>query len=179
MTIVITSATSATLYYSQTTNSSPSGFGTLLGTYTITNSGGFIGLVGDALGSSYITYWDNIIVRKYASPEPTWGVWGADETPSYSTSNGTIASGIFDTGHAGARWDLLAWDNASVAGTSVIFEARVSDVQFVSTNITLSWQSVSNNPNLLGRYQQWRATLSTNNSSVTPILNEVRSLYSW
>jgi len=71
LTMVITSATSATFYYNQTTSSSPSGFGTLLGTYTITNNGGYIGLVGDALGSSYATFIDNIVVRKYAATVPT------------------------------------------------------------------------------------------------------------
>jgi hypothetical protein len=79
-TIVITSSTSATLYYTATTDASPrSGtFGTLLGTYSITNNGGYIGLVGDVAGSSYTTWWDNIIVRKYTSPEPTTSV-GAEQ----------------------------------------------------------------------------------------------------
>jgi hypothetical protein len=83
LTIVITSPTSATLYYKQTTDSSPSDFGTLLGAYTITNNGGFIGLVGDALGSAYTTWWDSIIVRKYTSPEPSCTI-GAEEVVSPS-----------------------------------------------------------------------------------------------
>ncbi len=69
--IAITSPTSATLYYKLTSGDSPLINGTLLGTYTISNNGGYIGLVGDAAGSSNITYWDNIIVRQYSSPEPT------------------------------------------------------------------------------------------------------------
>jgi hypothetical protein len=81
LTIVITSSTSATLYYSRTVDSSPAGFGTLLGTYTITNNGGYIGLVGDNLGTLYSTWWDNIIVRKYTSPEPAISL-GAEEVLS-------------------------------------------------------------------------------------------------
>ena len=65
-TIVIKDSTTADLYYSKTTDFSPSNFGTLVGTFTITNNGGYIGLVGDALGSSHTTWWDNLIVRKYA-----------------------------------------------------------------------------------------------------------------
>jgi hypothetical protein len=93
LTIVITSSTSATLYYSRTTDSSPAGFGTLLGTYTITNNGGYIGLVGDALGTSYSTWWDNIIVRKYTSPEPTINV-GNEETLSASDVIYTQSSAV-------------------------------------------------------------------------------------
>jgi len=70
-TIVITSDTSATLYYSQTTDNSPNNFGTELGSFTITNNGSYVGLVGDNSGSSHTTWWDNLIVRKYTSPEPT------------------------------------------------------------------------------------------------------------
>ncbi|MHB8362918.1 MAG: hypothetical protein ACYDBX_04855, partial [Patescibacteria group bacterium] len=69
--IVITSSTSASLYYKSTTGDSPSVNSTLVGTYTVTNNGGYIGLIGDAASSSDITYWDNIIVRQYSSPEPT------------------------------------------------------------------------------------------------------------
>ncbi|MGC8571822.1 MAG: hypothetical protein ACP5LH_00875 [Candidatus Micrarchaeia archaeon] len=35
------------------------------GTETYTNNGNYIGIIGDALGSSYITYWQGIIVRAY------------------------------------------------------------------------------------------------------------------
>jgi len=82
LTIVITSSTSAKLYYSQTTDASPQSgtFGTLLGTYTISNNGPYIGLVGDAYGTSYYTWWDNIIVRKYTDPEPTTAIL-TEETP--------------------------------------------------------------------------------------------------
>ncbi|MFZ8805940.1 MAG: DUF2341 domain-containing protein [Candidatus Calescibacterium sp.] len=74
LTIVITDDTSATLYYSQTTDASPRSetWGTQLGTYTITNNGGYIGLRGGGtFPPSHITLLDNIIVRKYTFPEPT------------------------------------------------------------------------------------------------------------
>jgi len=92
LTIVITSSASATFYYEQTTSSSPSGFGTQLGTYAITNNGGYIGLVGDALGAAYTTWWDNIIVRKYASPEPTVNPGQEESTTSWMDYLGGTAA---------------------------------------------------------------------------------------
>jgi len=92
LTIVITSSASATFYYEQTTSSSPSGFGTQLGTYAITNNGGYIGLVGDALGAAYTTWWDNIIVRKYASPEPTVNLGQEESSTSWTDYFGGTAA---------------------------------------------------------------------------------------
>jgi hypothetical protein len=73
---IVMDSTSASLYYLQGSDTSPrtETFGTLIGTYTITNNGGYIGLVGDSYGTSYSTWWDNIIVRKYVSPEPSVSV---------------------------------------------------------------------------------------------------------
>jgi hypothetical protein len=79
--IAINSAgTSSTLYYNAGTSTNPVP-GTALGTYSTTNSGTYIGLVGDGGGASLYTYWDNIITRKYVSPEPAHSTWCAEETP--------------------------------------------------------------------------------------------------
>ena len=123
-------------------------------------------------------WFDDIRVRKYASTVPT-ASFGAEQTVYNTSSVNTIASDVSNTGHAGARWDLLGNSSSQPANTNITFEVRVSDAPFVSTNTTLAWQSISNYPNLYGQYQQWRATLSTTNGGVTPVLSEVRSLYSW
>ncbi len=39
--------------------------------YTFTNNGPYIGLIGDALGASYTTWWDNLRIRAYAAQEPS------------------------------------------------------------------------------------------------------------
>ena len=96
---------------------------------------------------------------------------------------GTLSSQVFDTGNAGSRWDSLFWDTALVAGTNVTFEVRASDTLFTNTDALPAWQqsgwpSPVNSGLPSGRYLQWRATLSTSNSSRTPILNEVRVWYS-
>lgn len=133
LTLVITSATSATLYYNQTADSSPSGFGTLLGTYTITNRGGYIGLVGDALGPAYKTLWDNIIVRKYAATEPTVTL-GNEETVSIAyqilrASDNAVLCTI-SAAQAAAGYDI-----SSCAGTTGAIKLRAN---MVSTNISLT-----------------------------------------
>ncbi|MHC1707864.1 MAG: DUF2341 domain-containing protein [Bacteroidales bacterium] len=101
------SGTSSTLYYNSGTSTNPVP-GTVLGTYTSTNSGTYIGLVGDAAGGSLYTYWDNIITRKYVSPEPAHASWGAVEstptitnfTPSGACQGvtGIVITGTYFTG---------------------------------------------------------------------------------
>jgi hypothetical protein len=96
---------------------------------------------------------------------------------------GTIASPVFDTGNTGARWDSLFWDSTLVTGTNVTFEVRASNTLFNKSDAAPAWQqsgwpSPVNSGLPSGRYLQWRATLSTSNSSRTPILNEVRVWYS-
>jgi len=39
-----------------------------------------------------VGYWDNFQVRKYCSPEPTWGTWGSEEYFLQTISPGGIAS---------------------------------------------------------------------------------------
>ena len=96
---------------------------------------------------------------------------------------GSIASPVFDTGNAGARWDSLFWDSTLVTGTNVTFEVRASNTLFNKSDAAPAWQqsgwpSPVNSGLPSGRYLQWRATLSTSNSSRTPILNEVTVWYS-
>ena len=96
-------------------------------------------------------------------------------------SPGTIASQVWDTGVPGATWDGLFWDEILPGGTSIIFEVRASDTLFAkdTPDATLPWTSVggifpvtSGLPS--GRYMQWRATLTTPDTSETPVLEEVR-----
>jgi hypothetical protein len=96
---------------------------------------------------------------------------------------GSIASPVFDTMNAGARWDSLFWDSTLVTGTNVTFEVRASNTLFIKSDAAPAWQqsgwpSPVNSGLPSGRYLQWRATLSTSNSSRTPILNEVTVWYS-
>ena len=97
--------------------------------------------------------------------------------------SGSLASAVYDTGIAGGRWEMLSWDNSPITDTNITFEARASDSVFAKNDVIPAWQqsgwpSPVNSGLPSGRYLQWRATLSTGNSSRTPILNEVRISYS-
>jgi hypothetical protein len=59
--------------------------GTKANQLSYTNNGNYIGLVGDALGSSYITYWNGMIIRAY----PPNGVM-----PTYSIGSVVNTNGI-------------------------------------------------------------------------------------
>jgi len=70
------------------------------GTETYANNGNYIGLVGDGLGSSYVTYWQGIIVRAYppngvmpsisfGTPESITGIPNLAITPNPITYGGT------------------------------------------------------------------------------------------
>ena len=123
------------------------------------------------LANHYGTYarFDNVRVRKYASPEPTASVGPA----------GTIASQVWDTGVAGAGWDALCWDETLQSDTDITFEVRASDTLFAKDAATPSWTSVGGASPVTsglpsGRYMQWRAALTNSDTSNTPTLHEVR-----
>lgn len=121
-------------------------------------------------------YVDLVKVREYADTEPTTSV-GTEELVSY-ISPGPIASKVYDTVKVDAGWDLLGWDKTLPSGTNITFEVRASNTIFNKDAATPAWQDASVLPT--GRYQQWRATLTSNASnSETPILHEVWDLYSW
>lgn len=99
---------------------------------------------------------------------------------TYVTS-ATIASQVLDTGVPGDRWDALMWEETLAASTDVTFEVRASDTLFTADadNATLAWIPVGGTSPLgsglpAGQYKQWRATLTTTDIAVTPLLNEVR-----
>ncbi len=56
-------AGSTTTSYIGPSNNLLGAFGTLANTYTATNDGNYIGLVGDALGGQFVTYWNSMIIR--------------------------------------------------------------------------------------------------------------------
>jgi hypothetical protein len=100
------------------------------------------------------------------------------ETSKY-TSTGTIASQVLNTGVAGARWDALFWDEILESGTNITFHVRASDTSFAKDAGSPSWTLAGDTSPVTsglpsGRYMQWRATLTTSDTSKTPTLHEVR-----
>jgi hypothetical protein len=133
---------------------------------------------GVSLTSSSYVLVDNIRVRQYASSEPTTSVGSAEF--KYASS-GSIASQVFNTGVPGGRWDALFWDETLDTGTTITFEVRSSNSPFAkdTPDATLPWISVGGTSPITsglppGQYMQWRALLTTSDTSRTPVLFEVR-----
>ena len=61
---IVLNSSLAKLYIGASTNNLAT-MGTLANNLSITNYGNYVGLVGDALGSSYVTYWNGFILRYY------------------------------------------------------------------------------------------------------------------
>jgi hypothetical protein len=100
------------------------------------------------------------------------------EEPSF-TSPGTLASQVRDTGVTGARWDALFWDKTLPPDTGITFEVRASDTVFAKEDASPSWSAIGGTSPVTtglpaGRYMQWRATLTTSDTTHTPVLSEVR-----
>jgi hypothetical protein len=137
------------------------------------------GEIGLANHYGNFSRFDNVRVRKYASPEPSTTT-GVEEGP-YQTS-GTIASRVLDTGIPEAIFDFLFWDKTLGAGTNISLAARASDTMFNAGDATPPWHDMGTVSPVIsglpaGRYLQWRATLTTTNTANTPILSEARAYY--
>jgi hypothetical protein len=126
--------------------------------------------------------------RNQNSPSTFYTVGAKETLPSAYAPFGTIASAVFYTTFPISRWDLLAWDNATVSGTNITFQVRASNTLFDKNATAPPWINASWPSPVLtvlpsgslptGNYLQWRANLTTTDTTKTPILNEVRVWYS-
>jgi hypothetical protein len=99
-------------------------------------------------------------------------------------TSGTIASQVLDTGVAGSTWDELSWGETLPSGnTDITFKARASDIPFAANAGSPSWTDLGTNDSPIttglpsGQYMQWQATLSTTDTSQTPVLHDVTVEY--
>jgi len=106
----------------------------------------------------------------------------AESGPSIYFDSGNITSQVLDTDIPGAVCNVLSWDETIPVGTDITFEVRASEGIFLEDAVDPAWISVGSMYPVVsglptGRYMQWRATLTTSNTAVTPILHEVRVYY--
>ena len=108
-------------------------------------------------------------------------VWLA-QVESVYYSSGNVTSIVLDTGMAGAVWNVLSWSETLPAGTDITFEVRASNAIFLKDAGDPAWTYaggvypvIAGLP--IGRYLQWRATLTTSDTSSSPVLHEVRVYY--
>jgi len=105
-------------------------------------------------------------------------------------NNQNSPSSFYSLGPAdvGTRWDALFWDETLQSNTDITFEVRASNNLFAKDAepdppSVPDWISVGGTSPVTsglpsGRYMQWRATLTTSDTSKTPTLHEVRVYYS-
>jgi len=98
-------------------------------------------------------------------------------SPAYYTS-GTLESQSFDSG-AMADWQSLEWDETTPAGTDITLAVSTSN----NGSTWSAWQLTSGTSPISltslpeTRYIKWKATLTTTDTSKTPVLSEVRVIY--
>lgn len=117
-----------------------------------------------------------VLVQTDASSDP--GNVLLSNTGVYSL-NGTVASPVLDTSAPGEAWNALTWDASLETGTIVSFEVRAADSMFAAGDTLPAWFDAGDVSPVMsglppGRYMQWRATLSTSDNTLTPVLHEVR-----
>ncbi len=92
--------------------------------------------------------------------------------------NNRITSLVYDTTILGATWDYLSWNETLQANMDIIFELRASDTPFAEDDATPAWIPVGRTSPVTsglpsGRYIQWRATMTSSDTSKIPVLDEV------
>jgi hypothetical protein len=101
----------------------------------------------------------------------------------YFLPSGTLASQVLDTLTAGSTWDELSWNETLPANTNITFEVRASNTPFAAGDASPTWTDLSPADSPIttglpsGQYMQWRATLSTTDTSQTPVLHDVTITY--
>jgi len=101
-------------------------------------------------------------------PFPCYTVGTATTTPSYNAS-GTLTSSVFDAGGT-VDWKSVKWSEGKPAGTDVTVAVRCGSTATPDASWT-AWAQVANggqNPHADSRYMQYRVTLSTTGSAVSP-----------
>ena len=115
-----------------------------------------------------------------ATPTPTPAPT-ATPTPVYYSA-GALTSAVLGNDTSGAVWDAIFWNETLDASTNITFWVRASDTIFNINDTTITWTSIGTSSPVMaglpnGRYKQWRANLTTSDTSHTPVLHEVRLWY--
>ena len=127
----------------------------------------------DWIAAQYLSMNDSFIT--YASEVDKAGIEQA------YISSGTATSPVYDTGGS-SDWHELSWSESLPIGTDITLEIRTgltSTPDATWDNYDWSdtfYDSPDSNPIIqsAGRYIQWKANLSTTNTNVTPVLEEVK-----
>ena len=125
-----------------------------------TYGAGGIGVLGYEI---HLTRYDDVVVSSLVS--------------TYAAS-GTYTSNVFDAGST-VDWTSMSWTAAAPAGTSVDLSYRTGDTAAPDVSWTTFTPVPTSGSVLAGssRYVQYRSTLATTNSAVSPTLADVSVAY--
>ncbi|MDD1748060.1 MAG: hypothetical protein LUQ16_09890 [Methanomassiliicoccales archaeon] len=98
-----------------------------------------------------------------------------------NSRSGTLTSITYDSGEVDCSFQGLFWNETLTAGMDISFEIRASNT-LLSGEPNAAWIYLGGTSPLTtglprGQYVQWRATLTTTNIHLTPVLQEVRVYY--
>jgi outer membrane protein assembly factor BamB len=96
--------------------------------------------------------------------------------------SGTLTSTVLDTLAPGTEVQGLYWDEVLSSGTDITFEMRASET-LVDGEPDSAWVPLGDESPItsglpVGRYLQWRVTLTSAGTTLTPVLQEVRVYHS-
>ena len=99
--------------------------------------------------------------------------------PAVFSASGSLISSAFDAG-SDSTWQALSWTASAPAGTSVRLRTRTaaSSAGLAGTEWS-AWHAANGAPipNGSGRWLQYEANLTTSNTSITPVLDDVTATY--
>jgi hypothetical protein len=99
---------------------------------------------------------------------------GGEVQLAAGSQTGTFTSSVFDAG-AMVTWLTAKWDANLPAGTTLVVQTRSGNTATPDASWS-AWGTVTNSgtiPSPRGRYFQYKVTLTTSNSTVTPILDDI------
>ena len=152
----VVSGTSAYSYIGSISNSLAT-YGTVTSSsaFTVADDGNYIGLVGDALGPSYITYWNGMIIRAYppsgAMPSATFGSVASTSTPVLTFQSNPVNYGVTD----------VITGTATISGDSVEIEENGKVIAGPAAN-TISYTICDTTPSLANCWAPGSYTLTVN-----------------
>ncbi len=174
--------------------------GTLTNSRTLSNNGNYLGLVGDGLGSTYITYWDGFIVRAYppagSMPVASFGSILSSTSPDLIIPTNPLVHGQSDVISASAHPNTDSVEilvngvvEAGPATGTITYNANVLSVGIYTVNAldtinnyqasqtlvvgNLPTLSITTNPVPFGQSDVISASANPNTDNVEILVNGV------